>query len=472
RPSIGPVASWNGWLALAAWGVNLAWTTVAGAFALPGWLDWIVPDVGQIGVQTLLGLTASVIGNGGETLDGILVALRNLAVLVVCAGAAWLLLGRVVQRRSLCLASALMLTGLIAAPDIQAFELRHDDDRVTLTASETVDDTLITSADRILIEGTVTGDLIAVGEEITIRGPVGGTLLAFGEKVTIESEIGGNVVTAAETVLLDGASIRGNLYGAGEAVTVRENSRIGGNAAMGAEQASMLGVVERDVWLGAENATVSGSVSGDLRAYAAKVALTDGASVGGDLFAKVASEDDLTVAAGAEVNGATAVETWPEPENPYLTIEYYLGIVLRLAAALLAGFVLFHLFPSLAETRIDDGMQALATAGIGAVVLVATPILALVAVFTLVGAPLGIIAFLLYLMALYLAGILTANQIGRLLPGGSDGGRMLPLLAGLGVVFVLVNLPVVGGVFRLVAVIVGLGLLLLWIRDRWQTRSA
>ena len=96
----------------------------------------------------------------------------------------------------------------------------------------------------------------------------------------------------------------------------------------------------------------------------------------------------------------------------------------------------------------------------------------LVAVFTLVGAPLGIIAFLLYLMALYLAGILTANQIGRLLPGGSDGGRMLPLLAGLGVVFVLVNLPVVGGVFRLVAVIIGLGLLLLWIRDRWQARSA
>lgn len=473
RPSIGPVASWIGWFAVAAWAVNLAWTTLAGVIALPGWLDWIVPDLGRLSVETLLGLTVRAVGDGGETLDVLLTGARNLALLGVTMAAAWLLLGRAAtERRSLCLAAALMLSGLAAAPDTHAFEIRRDDNRVTVAASETIDDTLIVSADRILIEGAVTGDLIAVGEEITVRGPVGGTLMAFGETVIIESEVRGNLVTAGETVDLNGARLGGNLYGAGEKLTVRDNARVGGNVAIGAEAFTLAGEVGRDAWMGAEGATITGSVLGSLRAYAKTVELTDGAQVGGDLFARVATEASLTVSAGAEVGGATTVETWPEPENPYLTVEYYLGIVLRIAAALIAGLVLFHLFPSLAGVRIDDGMQALTTAGIGAVTLVATPVLALIMVVTLIGAPLGIIVLLLYLVALYLAGILTANQIGRLLPERTEGSRVLPLLAGLVVVFVLTNLPVVGGVFRLVALIVGLGLLLLWLRERWLARSA
>jgi len=473
RPSIGPVASWIGWFALAAWIVNLAWSTVAGAFVLPGWLDWVVPDVGRLGLETLLGLTARAVSDGGETLDLLLTGARNLAALGVCIGAIWLLLGRsAAERRSLCLVAAVMLTGLAMAPESQAFELKHDDDRVTIEASETIDDTLIVSADRILIEGAVTGDLIAVGEEITVRGPVGGTLVAFGESVTIETEVGGNVITAGETVDLNGATLGGNLYGAGETLTLRDSSRVAGNGAIGAETVTLNGPIGRDVWLGSKSATLTSEVLGDLRAYAEKVELADGAKVGGDLHVKVANNDSLVVADGAEISGSTTVETWPEPENPYLTFQYYLGIVLKIAAALIAGLVLFHLFPSLGNLAIDDGMQALVTAGIGAVALVATPVLALVVSLTLVGAPLGITVFLLYLVALYLAGIVTANQIGRLLPASGEGNRTLSLLAGLGVVFVLINLPVIGGVFRLLAIIVGMGVLTLWLRDRWLARAA
>ena len=56
-----------------------------------------------------------------------------------------------------------------------AFEIRRDEDRVTIAASETIDDTLLVTAEHVLIDGTITGDVIAFGEQVTIRGAIAGS---------------------------------------------------------------------------------------------------------------------------------------------------------------------------------------------------------------------------------------------------------------------------------------------------------
>jgi hypothetical protein len=189
-------------------------------------------------------------------------------------------------------------------------------------------------------------------------------------------------------------------------------------------------------------------------------------------MAMLQADENLIVADGATVAGSTDLRTWPEEPERYLTVRFYLGRLLQLAAAFIAGMALFKLFPALNQQHPASGGEFLTTAAFGAVALVATPVLALVATMTLIGAPVGITTFLLWLIALYAAGIVTAGLIGRLMLSNETGNQALPLLAGLAVLLVLTSLPFVGGLIRLVVLILGLGLIAQWGRDLWQARQA
>ena len=89
----------------------------------------------------------------------------------------------------------LMLTlGTLVAPvPANALEIRRDEDVVTITKSETINDTLLVAADTVLIEGVVTGDVVAVGRRVNVSGSVQGNLLGFAESVTVRGEVGGFV---------------------------------------------------------------------------------------------------------------------------------------------------------------------------------------------------------------------------------------------------------------------------------------
>lgn len=112
----------------------------------------------------------------------------------------------------------------------------------------------------------------------------------------------------------------------------------------------------------------------------------------------------------------------------------------------------------------------LTTAAFGALTLIAVPALAAAAIFTLIGAPLGLLTLAAWLAGLYVAGILTASLIGRRVLQSNSHRPALTLLAGLAILFVLVNVPFLGGIVRLLAILVGLGLIVLSVRGRWDSR--
>ena len=72
--------------------------------------------------------------------------------------------------------------------------------------------------------------------------------------------------------------------------------------------------------------------------------------------------------------------------------------------------------------------------------------------------------------ALLLAGVVVAEQLGRLILDEAKHGSLQPLLLGLAVVLVVVNLPFVGGLLRLLVVALGLGLLGQQLYRSWHER--
>jgi len=200
-PTISNLLVWLGWMALAAWGVHLAWA-IAAPLEVPLWLHWLSPDALGAGVDLVIGLTVYLATGGGEALDRLVVLAGLLSLAGVTIVVIWLSAGR--KRRpaaSLCLCLSLSLLPVLGlSPGTsQAFEIRRDEQRITIPAGETIDDTLVVMAETILVEGNVTGDLVALGERVTVRGQIGGTLVGLAEVLDVGGEIAGNVIGMAET---------------------------------------------------------------------------------------------------------------------------------------------------------------------------------------------------------------------------------------------------------------------------------
>ena len=133
-------------------------------------------------------------------------------------------------------------------------------------------------------------------------------------------------------------------------------------------------------------------------------------------------------------------------------------------AAFVFGLVTLWLFPGLRNLTVAAGMEGVKTAGVGLLTLISLPIIAALVAITVVGIPLTILGFILWIVGIYLAGIVVANFIGRLAMPDSDS-IALPLLVGLAIVTVIEMIPFLGGVIGSILTIVGLGLLVQYLMD-------
>jgi hypothetical protein len=131
------------------------------------------------------------------------------------------------------------------------------------------------------------------------------------------------------------------------------------------------------------------------------------------------------------------------------------------ASALVLGLLLIAFAPRAADAasrraREETGLTI--ALGIGA--FIALPVVAFGAIFTLVGVPLAIAILLALLPLAAVAYVTTAFVLGRIMVG-AEVDRFLCFLAGLAALRILALVPVLGFIVWLVAVVFGLGALVL-----------
>ena len=218
--------------------------------------------------------------------------------------------------------------------------------------------------------------------------------------------------------------------------------------------ATVRGTVDGDLVVVNGEAAVRGRVTGDVVTLAGKALLGQRAQVEGDV---VYGDNKPVVAPGAQVDGE--VKRF-NPDDIGGAIAFT-GIAIWLAvtvSALVLGLILLALFPKAADAV---GRTAKARTGrsflFGLLLFFVIPIVAFVALVTVVGAPLGI-GLLLALVPIYgLAYTTGAFAVGRLI--AKNSGRIVAFLIGLAIVQVLVFIPFLGGLVWVLATIFGLGAL-------------
>lgn len=337
---------------------------------------------------------------------------------------------------------------------------------VTLEESKTVDGAYYAAGDTVTIDGTINGDLYCAGRTITVTGTVDGDVFCAGQNVKIAGSVTGDIRAAGQTVTIDGdaenvsafgdvvdiaktATIARDLNGAGNTVTV--DGKIGRDATLGGNTIAILGSIGRDIGVKTENLSINdgASVAGWVRYESPNTASIAQGSVKGEVKYTHTEEKDRSAAN----QGAAAVGSFIYGLLAFIV--FSLGITLVIPRHVNAT-------GNLGRTQL--GMSVLT----GIAALFAAPIALVFIALTVVGIPLALFLGVFWLLLLALSGPMFAYYLGRLLVGTKVNNIVLTMLIGAVVLAILFAIPVINFFAGLISVVVGTGMLGLYLVKRLQ----
>jgi cytoskeletal protein CcmA (bactofilin family) len=445
------------------WGwITTLGLSAGGAYTL--WSGFIVPlrlQAAQAGF-TQANLLTMLFFSGAfwkEGWDAMLKLMEFLAVATLGSLAIWLLRRHWRRFMTVALVMGAILCALTLPSPAGAAEVRHGDPNYTLPAGEEVKNDLIVYADHTWIDGEVDGDLIVFSANVTVNGHVKGDILSFTQGLRMNGLVDGNLRDCSHVLMLNGTVAKNLTAWAGE-MELDEKAKVGGS-----------------IMAGSDSMVLNGQVTGDLIAFAGTI------EINGLLGRNAAIRTSrLKIGPNAEIMGQTKYYCHRQPEvspsaklaSPievvitrnvpdYTRPRYYWHQLLFWGASFVFGLTLLLLVPGFFLDATNSCKKIASAMGFGVLFLFATPIAAIVVCITIVGLGVGISSLLLYAIAVYGAKVFVAGWLGELLLGTSPGvGPAIGRLAlGLAIIRALVMLPYAGVWIALLAVIWGLGGLVL-----------
>lgn len=205
-------------------------------------------------------------------------------------------------------AGALFLT---AATPALAAELASSD-FVIVREGITVNDDLYAAALTVRIDGQVDGDLIAVAaERVVINGTVTGSLTVFAPIVEVNGEVGGAVRATANRVSVNGR-ISGDLVVTAFLVELSTDSVVAGEMVVWGNRMSSLGTVEGGLFGTMRRLDLAGNFGNSVVVNVGRLAVVDSLIIDGGLAYR--SDRDAEGLGMAEVTGTITRRT-PLPPN-------------------------------------------------------------------------------------------------------------------------------------------------------------
>jgi hypothetical protein len=440
---------WLTGLGLAGAGTYTLWS----AFFKPLWDNLSMAGLGPeyLGAMLMFG------GAFWKGWDSVMNLMNVLAV-----GTLGVLLVMLVRRAASRSATLAMVMAGVAAilslpPAVAAAEIKKGES-YTLPAGETIKSDLYLFGGSVRIDGTVEGDLIVFCESLNLSGRVTGDVIFFGKRARVDGQVDGDVRGFGNDVAVAG-TVAKNFMVFGEMLTISPKAQVGGSATLFGASMDLDGRVARDLLAHVAKPRISGFVGGSAEIHAHQLAISSGAEIQGKVRVKAESQPNISSQAKFG-SGAPEVEIIKR-EPPYLKLRFYRNKLLKTGAAFVLGLILYAFIPAFMNDTVKNAGRYGSAFGYGALTLFATPILAIVACFTVVGIAPALVAMLLWIILLYAGQIALGGWIGQRALGVPEtfGGRIGRLALGLLVIRILGNLPYVDDWVWVVVAMWGMGAL-------------
>jgi cytoskeletal protein CcmA (bactofilin family) len=324
----------------------------------------------------------------------------------------------------------------------------------------------------------VAGDFSALGARVAVDHAVAGDALLLGGTVDVRAPVGDDLRAAGGDVLLEDV-VRGDVLAAGGRLSLTQTAQVAGRAQLAGGEVQVDGRVDGSLNVRARRLVLNGPVGGNVQAAVERLEIGPQARVGGALrhTAAIITQDPAAVVAGPLErvdrlfdDGARWArgERHPMHEGRWLAmggwwllVPLSMGLLGVLALAVVVLFV-FSGFAVRAASQIEaEPWRAL---GLGGLLLLALPALAVLLLFTLLGIPLGLLVLALYPPLLLLGWLIGALSVARWMalrvrPIDASGAPVPYGWMALAVVALLVvgAVPVVGPLLITITTAAGLG---------------
>jgi len=294
-----------------------------------------------------------------------------------------------------------------------------------------------------LLDKTVDSDLMISGKQIKISSNVNGDAYVAGSQVEINGVINGNLIVVGGEVTISG-KVSKNLIMAGGQVIVKDTAEIGGYVLAGGRKIDLSGKFMGPVKLGAETLFVGQKavINGNLEA---DVSFSDISS-----DAKIVGEKNIRIYETKKVESQT---------NKWKSFGY-VGEVFSFLSKLLILLILVKLFGTkIKQINLQDSFWS--AIGSGLLVLIVTPILALLLMITIIAFPLSVIILAAYFVGLYLSTILSSILIGNYFSkiAKLKANNYVQGFVGLLLISLVELIPFIGGLTKLLILLLGVGII-------------
>jgi len=311
---------------------------------------------------------------------------------------------------------ALILISILATtPAAEALEFVSDD---VVSINSPVEDDLFASGSTVNINAPVDSAIIA-GGNVNVDAPIKGDLIVAGGDVSLNSEVGGKIVAAGGTINLRG-DVERNVVMAGGTVRILPSSEIGKDAAISGGDVYNGGNVTGTLWVNAGNFNNTGT-AGDVK-----------------------------------------FQQWQEDKADEEKAKAFISTfsVLMILGFLIVGLIILRLFPgsvSAVDKEIRESPPVKALLGLG--LIVASMILIIISILTVVGLPLGFLLLTLFVAALMMANLFVSFSLGRWILSALNQtlGDLPAFVLGYVVLSVLFLLPYAGPIIELISISLGFG---------------
>ncbi|MEE8174221.1 MAG: polymer-forming cytoskeletal protein [Dehalococcoidia bacterium] len=297
-----------------------------------------------------------------------------------------------------------------------AFKLRGG---ITVTVDEDIDEDLYVWGAAVSIDSTVNGDVYAAGGSVTVKGIINGSVNVVGGTVNIRGQVTHSVRAVGGLVRID-AMVSGDVIALSRDLKVADTAQIGGELYMVTTDAEIGGTIKEKLRGVASDLILFGKVEGDVDVNVETLILQPTAQIGGDLTYHSKGEADIQ--SGSLVQGTIARERPAWVERQITGLVSATSTLRDKIMAFLMPFILGLVVLLIAFVRTTSMAEAVRrrpwpSLGWGALILVATPIAAMMVAITIVGIPLALMTMILYFMALYLSQVFVGLAIGQLIIG-------------------------------------------------------
>jgi len=376
------------------------------------------------------------------------------------------------------IAIALLAAAALLAPDARASDMWRVGATVSVNASDAPD--VWAAGASVTVRGNVREDIWAAGAIVDVAADAGADLWAAGSRVSVSGRVGRTLSVTGAEVTING-QVEGDTRVAGAQVLIARDAELNGRLRAAGALISFDGRGSAGVDLSGAEITFNGETTGDAVIRAQKVRIGENARIGGNLEIYSAEKPDIAQTAqigGRLVSLGLEDAEWPGGDGfPGLLMVLVTPLIIALSAFIL-GMIMVWRARGGVEQTIDTFVERPGGSLLrGLVTLLAVTLGAVLLMAVVIGLPLGL-ALLLALPGMIILGFTSAGlSMGEWIANRageprSAGGRIGLLALGITILVLCGLIPVIGAILVFVAVLMGLGALVLTLRQRLAPEAA